>query len=116
MDKYQTPIGEDMATLSVGELTARELDEVHREWVDSLQMTVHCSFCPDWSATGTASEVRLVAREHRQTVHPEITIAPRRRRRPPSNPARISNRALSEQERDDVESERQRRMRLLGIE
>jgi len=71
-----------------------------------------CLFCPGWTAQGTVEEIEELSREHRTTVHPDLKSA---RRRPRANLGRWRTH-LREEDSLEVEEERRRRMRLLGIE
>jgi hypothetical protein len=77
-----------------------------------MSMTGYCAFCPDECFEGTAAEVADLAREHRAQAHPELLNWRRKGRRANLAAWRTT---LNEQEAEDIEVERTRRMRLLGI-
>jgi hypothetical protein len=81
-------------------------------WSDEMPGRVSCLFC-DWAYEGSMREGRGAARAHRLEAHPE---AARKKRRYVPNPARITRPSLSEEDRELVERERQRRARLHGLD
>ena len=86
------------------------LYEQLRETADAQQMTVYCSFCPEWKAEGTAKETRLASEQHREEKHPEVATVKYVRRRRSS-----FSKSMTEEREAEIEEERRKRMRALGI-
>lgn len=84
-----------------------------RAWSLTQPAVGRCLFCPEWSVTGTSEEVNGHLAEHRAQEHPE-TIGYRRRRRRGSGKLNFRQ-TLTDEQNDEIEAERRRRMRLLGI-
>lgn len=82
------------------------------DWTQDMPVIGYCAFCPDLKFEGTASEVAELSREHRATLHPDLPPPTRRRR------ANLRNwrATLNPSEVLEVDKERARRLRLLGIE
>lgn len=57
-----------------------EINDDHQEWLDAQPVRTGCGLC-EWAFEGTAVEGRVAAREHRETVHPEVVAALGRRGR-----------------------------------
>jgi len=81
-----------------------------REVSDAAQMTVYCSLCPKWEATGTAAETRDKARKHRETRHPELATKTKIVRK-----KRSFSSSLTAEREAQIEEERRQRMRALGL-
>lgn len=81
-------------------------------WGQDSLMTSYCAFCPGLKFEGTAREVAELCREHRAQEHPDLPPPTRRRR---ANLSGWRSR-LSESEGSEIQVERTRRMRLLGID
>lgn len=81
-------------------------------WGQELHTVGYCAFCPDWKIEGTAGEVSARCKEHRDELHPDLPPPTRRRR------ANLRNwrATLNPSEVLEVDKERARRLRLLGIE
>lgn len=88
--------------------------EMRAEWLEGMSMRFSCVFCP-WTFEGGLAEGRSQAREHRASAHPEIP--PYRRPRRGKLPIRPNWRSdISDEDRQEVETERRRRAALLGVE
>jgi hypothetical protein len=87
----------------------REREEASR---DAALTTARCLLCPGWVHVGTALEGRTAAREHRLKEHPEL----RSRRRRSSRGLGGWTSYLHPEDEAELRAERQRRMRLLGLE
>lgn len=87
------------------------LNEYLQASADAQPMTVYCSFCPKWSATGTAVTVRAQAEQHRRDLHPETFTKKQKlvRRR------RVFSQALTSERQAEIDEERRARMRSLGM-
>ena len=81
-------------------------------WGQESTTVGYCAFCPKWKIEGPHSDVVARAREHRLTVHPDLH-PPKRRRRPSLSTWRTT---INKEESVEMEQERSRRLRLLGIE
>lgn len=83
-------------------------------WAQLQPAIGRCVFCPEWTIEGTVEEVRRLSVEHRKTEHPEIAKIKKRR---PSKPNLLKWKSNLDQEQTlEIKDERERRMRLLGIE
>ncbi len=82
------------------------------DWGLDMPTVGYCAFCPDWKIEGTALEVTEICREHRAELHADLPPPTRRRR------ANLRNwrATLNPEETLEVDRERARRLRLLGIE
>ena len=85
------------------------LHERLQQSADAQEMKVGCLLCPDWEATGTASEARAAAEEHRADEHPELVGRKVVRKR------RAFSHAMTAEREAQIEEERRQRMRALGI-
>lgn len=77
---------------------------------DAQKMTVYCTLCPEWEASGTAKQAREAAETHRVEEHPELVRKKRvvRKRRSFSS-------AMTAEREAQIDEERRQRMRALGI-
>lgn len=85
----------------------------HRAWALEQPATGSCVLCPKWRVAGTAREVAEFSKAHRELHHPDLKNS--RRRRKTMGHLLVFRQHMSEAEVDEVEVERQRRMKLLGI-
>jgi hypothetical protein len=93
----------------VNEGTIGFLSEYLQSDADAQPMTVYCSLCPKWEASGTAGETRAASQEHRAKKHPELARkGVVRKRRQWSN-------AMTEEREAQIDEERRQRMRALGL-
>jgi hypothetical protein len=69
-------------------------------------------FCPEWEVRGTVEEIEVLAKEHRLVEHPELKPA---RRRPRANLGKWRS-TITEEDSAEINEERAKRLRLLGIE
>lgn len=98
------------------EKNASEIDMDHMDWGMQQTTVGRCAFCPEFFIEGTGAEVRQALADHRARWHPEAQQHTRRRRQKRGDGSLYPiKQALSEQELAELEDERQRRMRLLGI-
>jgi len=88
----------------------REREEAGR---DAAPTVARCLHCPDWIFVGLAGEARTEALAHRLREHPELKR--RRRRSSPRNLTRFRS-YLSAEDEAALQLERNRRLRLLGLE
>ena len=89
--------------------TTREREIASR---DAAPVIARCLHCPGWIFRGTALEARTEAQRHRLEQHPELR--PRRRRSSRGLGGWTSY--LHPEDEAELRAERQRRMRLLGLE
>lgn len=90
-------------------------DEYRRreaERIAAEPLLLRCSFC-EWSYQGTVGSGPEKATQHRLEAHPEVVVERRRRTR---SLKRFRASELSEQDVAEIDAERQRRARLIGIE
>ena len=80
---------------------------------DNALMKTGCLLC-DWGYEGTAADCRTEATAHRLQAHPEIIPKRFRKTRVALHTFQRPN--LDEEDRSDIEHERQRRARLHGVE
>lgn len=81
------------------------------EAMDNAQpMTVYCALCPEWRAEGTSAEARAAAEAHRAEEHPEII-----NKRKIVRKRRSFSQSMTEERQAEIEEERRKRMRALGI-
>jgi hypothetical protein len=90
--------------------SATELREAEIAVFDSLPVTQKCMFCC-WEWHGSALEGRTIALTHRLEAHPDVKPKRRRHNRSTFNPSF----QLKPEDQDDIDLQRERRMRLLGI-
>jgi hypothetical protein len=87
-----------------------ELEQLEQKTYLDQPLTVGCSLCPEWSASGTAEEVIAEQRAHREAHG----IKPYRRLKPDRRGLRtIRQQELNEEERAEVNAEIARRWRLI---
>ena len=92
-------------------MSTRQFLNDQLEKIDNAQpMTVYCALCPEWRAVGTASEARAAAEKHRAEEHPEIL-----NKRKVVRKRRSFSQAMTEERQAEIEEERRKRMRALGI-
>jgi len=91
-------------------IAIREREEAGR---DAAPAVARCLHCPEWIFRGTALEARTEALVHRLREHPELKR--RRRRSSPRNLTRFRS-YLSAEDEAALQLERNRRLRLLGLE
>ena len=89
--------------------TTREREVASR---DAAPVVARCLHCPGWIFRGTALEARSVATAHRLEAHPEL----KSRRRRSSRGLGGWTSYLHPEDEAELRAERQRRMRLLGLE
>ena len=89
--------------------TTREREVASR---DAAPVVARCLHCPGWIFQGTALEARTEAQRHRLSEHPEF----RARRRRSSRGLGGWTSYLHPEDEAELRAERQRRMRLLGLE
>lgn len=77
---------------------------------NAQQMTVYCTLCPKFKATGTAEETRALAEKHRQKVHPELVNKKRVVRK-----RRAFSTSMTAEREAQIDEERRQRMRSLGL-
>lgn len=87
------------------------IDEWH-ELMDALEVREGCLFC-EWGFVGPASEGRVLAVAHRLEAHPEIKPMRRRNGRQLKSFRQVP---LDDEEKAELDVERLRRARLIGIE
>jgi hypothetical protein len=85
-----------------------------QDWAMRQPEVGRCLFCPEWVVEGTADEINLLLLEHRNQHHPEVCEG-RRRRRPSRGLLLSFRQKLNEEQSEEIQIERSRRMRLLGI-
>jgi hypothetical protein len=85
--------------------------EEEKLWWQRQPATAYCLFCPDWSVSGTAAEVRLAAESHRESEHPDLEPPMPKHRR--SSLSSFRHR-LSKEDAEEIRIARRRRMYLLG--
>lgn len=71
-----------------------------------------CSFC-EWKYQGPLMEGRQEAAQHRREAHPEVRP---KRRRPMRNPRAYVHPELTDEDRQEIETERRRRARETGVD
>jgi hypothetical protein len=81
-----------------------------QEMADSLPLRAACAFC-EWEYLGTAAEGREKALQHRLEVHPEA----RSKRRNTRSLSSFRYRELGDEEQNEIEETRRKRMRLIGL-
>lgn len=81
-----------------------------RASADSQPMKVYCALCPEFMAEGTAEETRAASAEHRSEAHPELTNKRRIVRK-----RRSFSQSMTEEREAEIEEERRKRMRALGM-
>lgn len=81
-----------------------------QQTADSQPMTVYCALCPEWRAEGTAEATRAASVAHRAEHHPELTNKRRIVRK-----RRSFSQSMTEEREEQIEEERRKRMRALGI-
>jgi len=77
-----------------------------------MPLRTACESC-GWFFEGTTSEALEKAREHRAEKHPEIVY---RRPRPVRNLKQFRTPSLTSQDEAEIETERQRRAKLTGVD
>ena len=88
----------------------REREEAGR---DAAATTTRCLLCPEWVYAGNALEARTEAERHRQKWHPELKRTTRRSSK--RNLVKFRS-YLSPEDEAALQAERNRRLRLLGLE
>jgi hypothetical protein len=101
--------------MSTIERTAGDIQAAHLAWSRAQPARGGCLFCPDFQPTGTCAEVQEACAEHRASVHPELSKKRRRRRHTFSGLTAFSQK-LTQEESEEINENRARRLRLLGIE
>ena len=96
------------------EKTGGQIEAEHLEWSRQQPAKGGCLFCPDFRPEGTCQEVQDACNEHRARVHPELSKK-KRKRRPTYSGILVFSQNLTEDERAEVDQNRARRLRLLGI-
>jgi len=92
------------------EATRQYLTEQLEAMDNAQQMIVYCVHCPEWKAEGTALEARAAAEAHRTEEHPEL-----RNSRKIVRKRRSFSQSMTEEREAEIEEERRKRMRALGI-
>lgn len=92
------------------EPTRQYLSEQLEATANSQPMTVYCNLCPEWKAEGTAEEAREASAAHRSALHPELANKKKVVRK-----RRAFSQALTVERKEEIEEERRKRMRALGI-
>jgi len=92
------------------EPTRQFLNQQLEKTADQQPMTVYCGLCPGWSAEGTAQEARAASEAHRVDKHPELVG-----KRTIVRKKRIFSQAMSADREAEIEEERRKRMRALGL-
>lgn len=92
--------------------TQVEYRQREAERIAAEPLLLRCAFC-EWSYQGTVASGPEKAAQHRLEAHPELAVERRRRTR---SLKRFRAADLSEQDVAEIDAERQRRARLIGIE
>lgn len=100
--------------LSLGRMSPKGSAADLLEWSQSQHTIGRCAFCPGWEVSGSASEVRELALNHRHEVHPEIKRSRRPRRK--GHIALKWHSTMDKEESAEIAETRNKRMKLLGIE
>jgi len=101
--------------LSSKSKTAREIDDEHRAWALANPAIGGCLFCPKFKPRGTGAEVKELNLRHLEEKHPEL-VKLRRRRRPRRTGIIAFRQSLTEDESAEIDENRAKRMKLLGID
>ena len=88
----------------------REREETAR---DAAPVIARCLLCPGWIFAGNAAQARTEAERHRQEWHPELKRTTRRSSK--RNLVKFRS-YLSPEDEAALQAERNRRLRLLGLE
>ena len=80
---------------------------------DAAPVVARCLHCPGWIFRGTALEARTEAQRHRQEWHPELKRTTRRSSK--RNLVKFRS-YLSAEDEAALQLERNRRLRLLGLD
>jgi len=88
----------------------REREETAR---DAAPVIARCLLCPGWSYAGVAGAARTEAERHRLSEHPELKRTTRRSSK--RNLVKFRS-YLSPEDEAALQAERNRRLRLLGLE
>lgn len=97
------------------EKTGGEIEAEHREWSQRQPARGGCLFCPEFQPEGTWSEIKTLTEEHRATVHPECRNR-KRSRRPTFSGILAFSQNLTDEEREEIDANRAKRLRILGLE
>ena len=93
-------------------INATEYARLEAEAMDRLHVVSRCAFC-DWEHSGPAVEGREKATQHRTEAHPDLVL---KRRRNTRSLGSFRQKQLREDDWTEIRDERQKRMRLLGID
>jgi len=94
----------------MSEVTMQYLRDQLEETANAQPMTVYCALCPRWKAAGTAAEARAASETHRQQEHPELLS-----KRKIVRKRRTFSQAMTADRAAEIEEERRKRMRALGL-
>jgi len=94
----------------VSDPTRQYLQDQLEANANAQPMKVYCSLCPKWEVSGTVAETRAASEKHRAEEHPEIV-----NRRKVVRKRRMFSQAMTAEREAEIEEERRKRMRALGL-
>lgn len=94
----------------MNEPTMQYLNDQLEANANAQPLTVYCSLCPEWEFDGTTAEAQAEAAAHREREHPELL-----NRRKVVRKKRMFSQAMTQEREAEIEEERRKRMRALGL-